>query len=221
MGKVMSEIITTEEFEKYLRHEARKNNGESLADSTIRTYINDSERFAEHIKKNIYSLEYDEIKNYHDETKRGKSLFEESRNTCSASLKHLLKFKQLRHNDSDFMDSQEINHSELSAEEKKSLKQHLSYEGRISPSQVKAFKNELGYNCEVCNLNFENIYGELGKNFIELHHLVPFKDLKPDEPRTLTKKHFAVLCANCHRMIHKMKDPSDTDGLKKLLKKEK
>ena len=38
--------------------------------------------------------------------------------------------------------------------------------------------------------------------------------------RKLTKKDFAVLCSNCHRMIHKLKDSSDLEQLKNLIKKE-
>ena len=28
---------------------------------------------------------------------------------------------------------------------------------------------------------------------------------------------FAVLCANCHRMIHRTSDPSDLEGFRKLI----
>ena len=35
----------------------------------------------------------------------------------------------------------------------------------------------------------------------------------------LTKKDFAVLCLNCHLMIHKLKDSSDLEQLKNLIKK--
>jgi len=84
-------------------------------------------------------------------------------------------------------------------------------------TKVKAVK---GFVCEVCNFDFEKTYGEIGKKFIEAHHLVPFAELVEDQSRSLNiMKDFAVLCANCHRMIHRQKDPSDLELLKNSLKK--
>lgn len=60
-----------------------------------------------------------------------------------------------------------------------------------------------GYTCQACGFNFEMKYGEIGLAFIEAHHLTPLHTLK-GQKITLDPKHdFAVLCANCHRMIHK------------------
>ena len=73
--------------------------------------------------------------------------------------------------------------------------------------------------CQSCNFDFQKIYGDIGKEYIEAHHLVPMSELKKGETRKLTKKDFAVLCSNCHRMIHKLKDSSDLEQLKNLIKK--
>lgn len=55
--------------------------------------------------------------------------------------------------------------------------------------------------CEVCKTNFENIYGERGKDFIEAHHTKPVSEMNEGE---LTKvEDIAMLCSNCHRMIHR------------------
>jgi len=54
--------------------------------------------------------------------------------------------------------------------------------------------------CEVCSFDFGTVYGDLGKDFIECHHRRPLSDL-PHARRTLLKD-LALLCANCHRMIH-------------------
>ena len=58
--------------------------------------------------------------------------------------------------------------------------------------------------CEVCNFVFEDMYGERGKDFIECHHIIPLSELEPGTLTTL--KDLALLCANCHRMIHKRKN---------------
>lgn len=58
--------------------------------------------------------------------------------------------------------------------------------------------------CEVpgCGFDFELHYGEVGKGFAEVHHLDQMKDA-PDEGRKATLERLAVVCSNCHRMIHR------------------
>ena len=54
--------------------------------------------------------------------------------------------------------------------------------------------------CEACGFDFAERYGERGKEFIECHHTKPLSDLKHK-----TKTHLndlALLCSNCHRMVH-------------------
>lgn len=61
-----------------------------------------------------------------------------------------------------------------------------------------------GTRCQVCHFSFEEIYGDLGKDYIEVHHLTPLSThlgAHATDPRT----DVAVLCANCHRMIHRRK----------------
>jgi 5-methylcytosine-specific restriction protein A len=65
--------------------------------------------------------------------------------------------------------------------------------------------------------SFEKIYGEIGKNFIEAHHLIPLSALGFKEKRSYSGRDCAVLCCNCHRMIHRWREPSDLDGFKKIL----
>ena len=55
--------------------------------------------------------------------------------------------------------------------------------------------------CEACNFNFASAYGSLGDGFAECHHTVPLAKL-PGR-RVVQLSELAVLCANCHRMIHK------------------
>ena len=54
--------------------------------------------------------------------------------------------------------------------------------------------------CEACSFNFSKKYGERGANFIECHHTKPVSELQPGEKTKL--RDLALLCANCHRMIH-------------------
>ncbi|MDN3525977.1 DUF3578 domain-containing protein [Halomonas sabkhae] len=64
-------------------------------------------------------------------------------------------------------------------------------------------KKANGYTCQACGFNFEEHYGEIGRRFIEAHHLVPVRNLKGQKVTLDPKNDFSVLCSNCHRMIHR------------------
>jgi 5-methylcytosine-specific restriction enzyme A len=53
--------------------------------------------------------------------------------------------------------------------------------------------------CEACGFDFE-VYGGRGSGFIECHHRVPVAQLRPGQRTRLSD--LALVCANCHRMIH-------------------
>jgi HNH endonuclease len=55
--------------------------------------------------------------------------------------------------------------------------------------------------CEACGFDFEEVYGERGSGFIECHHKIPISEIDPATPTKL--KDLALLCANCHRMVHR------------------
>lgn len=105
----------------------------------------------------------------------------------------------------------------ISIKESYKKKVHSSIE-RPSSSVIKRIKRKLGYVCMACGFDFEKSYGETGKEYIEAHHLTPIANLKEGESRTITDKDFAVLCSNCHRMIHRFEDSSDIAKLKTLIK---
>lgn len=54
--------------------------------------------------------------------------------------------------------------------------------------------------CEACGFDFNATYGAHGTGFIEVHHVLPLHTLKPGSRTRL--QDLAVLCANCHRMVH-------------------
>lgn len=87
-----------------------------------------------------------------------------------------------------------------------------------NPQLRKAAIKHHGTTCKVCGYNFETFFGEYGKNFIEVHHLKPINSLKdPTSINPITE--MTVLCANCHRMIHKnQKNILSIEQLRQLLK---
>ncbi|CAA2141961.1 hypothetical protein [Hyphomicrobium sp. ghe19] len=54
--------------------------------------------------------------------------------------------------------------------------------------------------CEVCEVDFGNIYGSYSDAVIEVHHRLPLATL-PTIRRTKMSD-LAIVCANCHRVIH-------------------
>jgi 5-methylcytosine-specific restriction enzyme A len=54
--------------------------------------------------------------------------------------------------------------------------------------------------CEGCDFDFADAYGERGKGYMEVHHTRPVHEIKPGHVTRLAD--LALVCANCHRMIH-------------------
>lgn len=69
--------------------------------------------------------------------------------------------------------------------------------------------------CEVCGFDFALTYGELGDGFIECHHTVPLAE--SGTARRTRLSDLALLCANCHRMIHRSKPFMSPGQLAELL----
>jgi 5-methylcytosine-specific restriction enzyme A len=53
--------------------------------------------------------------------------------------------------------------------------------------------------CAACGFDFERIYGERGRGYVECHHVIP---LHETGERRVSVSDLALLCSNCHRMIH-------------------
>jgi 5-methylcytosine-specific restriction protein A len=128
----------------------------------------------------------------------------------------------------DFVTTQKIRHNPFTPAD---IEEQIVYtEG--APNQVTLTKYErnpfarkmciahYGLSCSVCDFNFEQAYGDIGENFIHVHHLTqvskvakpysvdPINDLRP-------------VCPNCHAMIHKRKEPISIEELKTLLRTKK
>lgn len=81
-----------------------------------------------------------------------------------------------------------------------------------------ASKSDPGFVCRACGFDFSIAYPGIVENqFIEAHPRSDFAAKRPEGAADPTKD-FAVLCSNCHRMIHRGSEPSDLDAFKKTLK---
>lgn len=68
--------------------------------------------------------------------------------------------------------------------------------------------------CEVCKFDFEQYYGERGQGYIECHHVQP---LHETGQREVSIRDLALLCSNCHRMIHTKPPWLTLDELREII----
>jgi hypothetical protein len=101
-------------------------------------------------------------------------------------------------------------------EGRKNVAKHLWLESRIvrSPKLAEGCKIKAKYKCEICGFDFERVYGEIGKKFLEAHHKVPLKYLTKIIENNLDD--LLGVCSNCHRMLHRTTD-NDWESLRKRM----
>lgn len=68
-----------------------------------------------------------------------------------------------------------------------------------------------GESCFVCHFNFGEVFGELGKGFIHVHHLLPLSEIA-EEYDVDPVKDLRPICPNCHAMIHRLNSHSEDNG---------
>ena len=77
--------------------------------------------------------------------------------------------------------------------------------------------NKYGWKCQICGLDFEEMYGEIGHNFIHVHHKIPLNSIGMEyivDPAN----DLIPLCPNCHAMIHKLEGEITGDAAVEQLK---
>jgi 5-methylcytosine-specific restriction enzyme A len=75
-----------------------------------------------------------------------------------------------------------------------------------------------GYECSVCDFDFEAIYGEIGKGFIHVHHLKPISEIN-GEYKVNPINDLVPVCPNCHAMLHSQHPPLTIEELKRQVRK--
>ena len=103
------------------------------------------------------------------------------------------------------------------------------YEGRLTEAKVlrrqrnRAARQQClkasGYMCYVCGFNFEKTYGDIGKNFLEVHHTKPLATYDDEHP--IPQSELVALCSNCHSMVHSKREELDVNELKEMLQENK
>jgi 5-methylcytosine-specific restriction protein A len=96
-------------------------------------------------------------------------------------------------------------------------------EGKLSKIEINKYERNpvnrkiclmaKGYVCEICGFDFQRTYGNIGKDYIEVHHTIQVSEMGADY---IVKplKDLVPLCSNCHSMIHRTKPMLSIDYLK-------
>lgn len=76
-----------------------------------------------------------------------------------------------------------------------------------------------GCKCVVCGMDFQTTYGELGKGFIHVHHIIPLHNIKSDYVVN-GETDLIPVCPNCHAMLHKSVEGKflKAEDLRKIIK---
>lgn len=109
---------------------------------------------------------------------------------------------------------------ETFSEGKIKMRQHLIRERNTNliKKAKEKFKSEHDDKlfCEICEVDFSQRYGELGKDFIEAHHIKPVSEMQDGEETSING--IVMLCSNCHSMVHRRKPWLKREELKSILK---
>ncbi|MEW9080753.1 HNH endonuclease [Terrisporobacter glycolicus] len=124
--------------------------------------------------------------------------------------------KKIKSDNIDFKESRKTSFPEGRKYEKvhKSRERNSALINIVKNERLKQNKNLI---CEICGFNFKDVYGELGEGFIEAHHIIPVSEL--DENSETKKEDIALVCSNCHSMLHKKRPWLNVEELKSILLK--
>ena len=114
--------------------------------------------------------------------------------------------------------AEELNQDEIKNLNEGAKKQIIINAYERSSQARKECLDYYGTKCQVCDFDFEKVYGEIGKDFIHVHHLIelssigqnyninPIEDLRP-------------VCPNCHAMLHKKRPAYNIEEFKNIVLK--
>jgi predicted HNH restriction endonuclease len=85
----------------------------------------------------------------------------------------------------------------------------------VRAAKLNRLRTDKKLSCEVCGFSFTEKYGKLGEGFIEAHHLFPISQLTEETETKIDD--IALVCSNCHRMLHRRRPWLTLVELKSLL----
>lgn len=96
------------------------------------------------------------------------------------------------------------------------VESHYDRHERNHSARIKCIEY-YGCKCAICGFDFESRYGEVGKEFIEVHHIVPISSTDGEHDIDPISDLIPV-CSNCHSILHRRKpDPYLPEEVKGML----
>jgi hypothetical protein len=108
----------------------------------------------------------------------------------------------------------------LGLEGGRSWRLHLMIErnrGNIKRKKEQVKRDTGSLDCDACGFNFAGFYGDLGGDFCEVHHRLPLSQV--DAPLRPDLDDLAIVCSNCHRMIHKTCPMMSVEEFREMLRR--
>ena len=72
--------------------------------------------------------------------------------------------------------------------------------------------------CDVCSLDFGEMYGAHGEGYIEAHHTIPISTLADGAKTKLSD--MVLVCSNCHRMLHRGAELLSVEALRAIVERQ-
>ncbi len=87
----------------------------------------------------------------------------------------------------------------------------------VATAKDKFIKKYQRLYCQACDFDFESTYGDRGKGYIEAHHTIPVCEMEPYQKTNV--EDIALVCSNCHRILHRTRPWITMGKLKSIVKK--
>lgn len=223
----LDQLAIHKEYRKYLRIQ------EGIKGNMLNTLINATEKslpalIREHIKKDFVCI-YDDI--YTIEELLTFSLKLKSDEEILAGYAGYISYKALEVYIRFYANKIDVDLSTIQISEKENGNsnndiEHQMVEGRLMEDKVlRRVRNraarqkcleDSNFTCCVYGFNFYKVYGEIGKDFIEVHHTKPLSSY--NEEHEVLQSELVALCSNCHSMVHRRRPmPYSIDEIKRIL----
>ncbi|MEI6208867.1 MAG: HNH endonuclease [Desulfuromonadales bacterium] len=145
-----------------------------------------------------------------------------SKGTVHKSLLSVYKkLANLKNWDTTTLSPEELEISAFEGKRRKQFIIHRHREAKLRSAKIRdvLLKNAGVLQCEVpgCGFDFHHVYGTIGENFAIVHHRTPLAESSLSGRKT-TINELAVVCSNCHAMIHRGGECRSLDSLIKSTK---
>ena len=85
-----------------------------------------------------------------------------------------------------------------------------------NPAARRACIDHWGPCCCVCGFDFEAVYGQLGADYIHVHHLVPLAEIG-EQYEVDAVNDLRPVCPNCHAMLHRQETALTIEKLRSVV----